>query len=351
LAVAVAASGAAGTGRAAAQESPPAVPEHGRYVEQVFDDVTITRNIPFRETVNSRGLPVTLRLDMYEPAGDTAEKRPVYLLMSGGFLNFVNKTQLLGAGEGFARAGYVVVSIEYRTRPEMDMTRFPAVIPPELTDASLDAYDDARAAVDWLRDHAEQYRLDPQAIIAAGGSAGGSIAWHLAWLAGTDVRPEPANVAAAVPLSAAPLDIAVPGPDSPPVLAFHGTADSVIPFAWARDACDRAAEQGASCELVAYEGGGHPIVQPTIDIVARHGDDIGKRTWAFLAREVLAPLGYFGPAEPEAPPTPENPATPESPESPAGPATPAVPAAPVGPTALPLAPAASAVAGTPTFVG
>src|SRR5262245_39443678 len=105
----MAGTGAVGTGAAGAQEPPPAVPEHGRYVEQVFDDVTVTRNIPFRDTVNSRGNPVTLRLDMYEPAGDTAEKRPVYLLMSGGFLNFVDKTVILGAGSGFARAGYVVV--------------------------------------------------------------------------------------------------------------------------------------------------------------------------------------------------------------------------------------------------
>jgi hypothetical protein len=83
LAVALAGSGGAGA-RAVAAQAPPPVPEHGRYVEQVFDDVTITRDVPFRQTVNSRGLTVTLRLDIYEPAGDTAEKRPVYMLMSGG---------------------------------------------------------------------------------------------------------------------------------------------------------------------------------------------------------------------------------------------------------------------------
>jgi acetyl esterase/lipase len=326
-----------------AQAAPPAlaqepeVPAGGRYLEPVFDDVTVTYDVPFHTVVNSRGETQTLRLDLYEPAGDTAEQRPVVLMMSGGFLNFIYKSYLFGAGEAYARAGYVVASIEYRVRPEMDMSEFPEVFDEdELTAASLDAYDDALAATAWLRDHAAEHRLDTRALVAAGGSAGGSIAWHLAWLPGGDVRPGPPAVAAALPLSAAPLNLAVPTAGAPPVLAFHGTDDTVIPYAWATDACARAVAVGARCDVVAFEGAGHPAVDPS-PIVPQHNDEVGRRAYAFIAGEVLAPLGYFGAPEPAPDPVPE-------------PADPAAPAAPGGPT-LPEAAPAAAVPGRPTYTG
>lgn len=318
---------------------PPTVPTSGRYLEPVFDEVTITRDVPYRETVTSQGEDVTLRLDIYEPAGDTATERPVYLVMSGGYFVLLDKGFLLGAGEAFAQAGYVVVSIEYRVRPEMDMSRFPDEYDEEqLRAAVLDAYDDARAAVDWLTDHAEEYRIDPRAIVAAGGSAGGTNAWNLAWLAGTETRPDPPAIAAAVPLAAAPMPEAVPGPGSPPVLAFHGTADSVIPFAWAQEPCAAATGRGARCELVAYEGAGHPVVQSEIDVVALHGDDIRRRTFQFLAETVLAPLGYF----PSTPPS-------TGPPSPTGPTTSTTVAQPA--PRSPVPPPARPVRRTPNFTG
>jgi hypothetical protein len=38
------------------------VPDSGRYLEQVFDEDTVTRDIPFRQAVTSMGETVTLRL-------------------------------------------------------------------------------------------------------------------------------------------------------------------------------------------------------------------------------------------------------------------------------------------------
>ena len=75
-----------------------------------------------------------------------------------------------------------------------------------MASASLDAYDDALAAVAWMDDHAENIRIDPRAIIANGPSAGGTTAWHLAWMQGSKLRPDPSGVAAAVSVSGAPFE-------------------------------------------------------------------------------------------------------------------------------------------------
>jgi acetyl esterase/lipase len=66
----------------------------------------------------------------------------------------------------FLREGYALASIEYRLSGE---ATFPAAI------------EDCKAAVRWLRAHAEQYHLDPEHFGAWGESAGG----HLAALLGT----------------------------------------------------------------------------------------------------------------------------------------------------------------------
>ena len=69
-------------------------------------------------------------------------------------------------------------------------------------------------------------------------------------------------------------------------------------------------------------------------IVPQHNEEIGRRAYAFIAREVLAPLGYFG--APDAAPEPVP-----------APADPAAPGAPAVPQAAP----AAAVPGRPTYAG
>jgi acetyl esterase/lipase len=66
-----------------------------------------------------------------------------------------------------AQQGWVVVSVNYRLSPK---ATFP------------DHVDDVKAAVAWVRDHAEELGADPDFIVLTGGSAGG----HLAALAALD---------------------------------------------------------------------------------------------------------------------------------------------------------------------
>jgi predicted esterase len=236
--------------------------------------------------------------------------------------------------------------MQYRLRPDMGF--FPNVDLAEIEAAGLDAYDDSVAAVAWLRDHADDLRIDTRAIVANGPSAGGSMAWNLAWMPGSRTRPDPNGVAAAVSVAGAPFEtttatgepLAAASPGDRPVIAFHGTEDTTVAFDLAAEPCGRAAAAGVRCDLVPYEGYGHPALDPTfVDLF----DDIERRTVDFIADAVLEPLGYVdgpgpGPTptappgpSPSVPPTPGPTATPTTvpttrhPSSPPPAARPAVP--------------------------
>lgn len=252
---------------------PPDEPQ-GRYLDPIvdFSDVQVDRDIVYRETVDARGNPVQLALDIYRPGGDTATSRPAYMWMHGGFFAFGGKGSAPEAIE-MAQRGYVGVSINYRLRPW-------AVDYHEQYLASLDAYDDAAAAVEWLKSHAEDYGIDPDAIIAAGFSAGAVTAVNLAYLPGQR-GPATSPVAAAAADSG--LLYTSPAQGEPPVIAFHGTVDGITPYDNIRRICDYAGAVDVGCQLVTYDG--HEHGAPFRDVV--------HRTALFLAAQVLAPQGYF----------------------------------------------------------
>ncbi|MGZ8665948.1 MAG: hypothetical protein ACXWZM_02410, partial [Solirubrobacterales bacterium] len=47
-----------------------------RYRDQVFSNVSVTRDIQYGSAPDRAGNPVALRLDLYQPVGDTQTKRP-----------------------------------------------------------------------------------------------------------------------------------------------------------------------------------------------------------------------------------------------------------------------------------
>jgi predicted esterase len=251
----------------------PPGPPRGRYLDVTFPEVQVDRDIAYRDTVDARGNPVRLTLDVYRPVGDTATSRPAVMWMHGGFFIGGDKSHGTRLATAYAQRGYVAVSINYRLRPFASQWH-------DMYLASLDAYDDAVAAVAWLRLHAAEFGIDPDAIVASGFSAGAVTAMNLAVLPG-ERGPATSPVAAAIPESG--LLYTAPEAGDPPIQAFHGTDDGTTPFESVARVCDLAEEVGVGCDLVSYAGGGHGTPE---------GDRV-QRSTAFMVDQVLAPRGYL----------------------------------------------------------
>jgi len=104
-----------------------------------------------------------LLLDLYLPA-EAKRPLPLILWVHGGAWRAGSKDPCPAVG--MVERGYAVASVGYRLSQE---ALFPAQI------------HDCKAAVRWLRAHAEKYHLDPKRFGAWGSSAGG----HLVALLGT----------------------------------------------------------------------------------------------------------------------------------------------------------------------
>lgn len=111
-------------------------------------------------------------LDIYRQEG--AKKAPVVLYIHGGGFRFMSKDSHWVMGLGFARRGYLAVTIDYRLAPRHP---FPAALV------------DACRAYQWVFENIKAYGGDPQRIIVAGESAGANLAAAIA-LATTVEFPE-----------------------------------------------------------------------------------------------------------------------------------------------------------------
>ena len=139
----------------AIQDAPP--PADTSHVRRKFLD------IPYADISPAQ------KLDIYLP--DEGEGPfPVIVSLHGGAFMGCDKAdmQVLPMLEGLKR-GYAVVAVNYRLSWE---AKFPALV------------HDVKAAVRWIRAHAQSYHFDPDRIAAWGGSAGGYLASMLGTSAG-----------------------------------------------------------------------------------------------------------------------------------------------------------------------
>lgn len=103
----------------------------------------------------------TLRMDLIIPKHrENRAPRPCLLFLCGGSFSTVNGSVWMPELTYFAERGYVVATAEYRTS---NQAAFPAPLI------------DAKAAIRFLKAHAKDFCIDPDRIVIAGESAGGTL--------------------------------------------------------------------------------------------------------------------------------------------------------------------------------
>jgi len=248
--------------------APPAGDSPLRYRDAIFPNVTVTKDLTYGQSLDLSNNVVDLKLDLYQPTGDTATSRPAVVWVHGGGFSGGDK-----GSEGYlvtplVKEGYVGVSINYRLLAPGGCTGS------GLTDTCVTAaaagINDGRAAVRWLRANAATYGIDPTRIAVEGFSAGGIIATGVGL-----TSDQPANGSNPTVSSRVGAWLSVSGglpggefadaTDSPGYL-FSGTADPTVPYQWSKDTADVLDKAGVFVVLNTEQGVGHQL--PDLNVLA-----------------------------------------------------------------------------------
>lgn len=171
-----------------------------RYLEEIFTDVEVTTNVTYGVNatvllfqVYGEAVPQELKMDIYQPVGDTETNRPVILYFhSGNFLPFpVNggtggsktDSSTVEICKRFARMGYVVASCDYR----LGWNPLATTIDERtygLLNAAYRGVQDCRTAVRYMRKSIAEmnnpYGIDGTKVAVWGQGTGGYIAFAAA---------------------------------------------------------------------------------------------------------------------------------------------------------------------------
>ncbi len=105
-----------------------------------------------------------LKLHVFNPADHkTTDARPVAVFFFGGGWVSGSPSQFYPHCEYLASRGIVAIAAEYRIKSKHKTT-------------PQECVKDGKSAIRWVRQHASELGIDPNKVIAGGGSAGGHVA-------------------------------------------------------------------------------------------------------------------------------------------------------------------------------
>jgi acetyl esterase/lipase len=214
-------------------------------------------------------------LDIVQARAPALGNRPgVLVIHGGGWVEGDKESMLERFCLPFVQHNFVVANVEYRLAKSATA---PAAV------------QDVLAAAKWFRDHAVEYRVDPARIIVTGESAGGQLALMAGLLPASTTLGPVIKIAGVIDFyGIADLPDQVAGPNQrpyaaawipeqpgrmelakqlspmtyvrkgvPPVLAIHGDADPVVPYAQSVELVKALKAAGDQAELITVTGGQH----------------------------------------------------------------------------------------------
>jgi acetyl esterase/lipase len=209
-----------------------------------------------------------LRLHLYRPASASGDPRPAIVMFYGGGWMNGSVDQFAPVARHLADRGIVAILADYRTwcRRGADVAEQVA---------------DAKAAISWVRQHADVEGIDSSRIAALGGSSGGHLAASSAVFAsavdGISSRPDLlllfypcVDLTNPWELEYSAKAIGAHGRDLSPLFHLDGTLPRTFIFQGSEDPlyqenkrfCAEAVLAGASCEWREFSGAGHGFFNP-----------------------------------------------------------------------------------------
>ena len=236
-----------------------------RYRDVVFPNFGITHDLQYGSAPDLNDQPVALKLDLYQPTGDTVSQRPAIVEVHGGGFVGGDKADEGNVVDPLVQRGFVVVAINYRL---LSSGCTGSNLTPECTNAAAAGINDAQAAVRWLRADAVTYRIDPNRIAIEGFSAGAIIATGVGvtWTQpGTSGNPGySSKVNSWVSISGGLPGGELVGAGDPAGYLFSGTADTTVPYQWSVDTANALDKAGSLAVLYTEQGAGHVLPDPTV---------------------------------------------------------------------------------------
>lgn len=236
------------------------------------------------------------------------EKRPVILMCPGGGYEMTSDREAEPMAMQFLAMGYHVAILRYSVSP----VHYPV------------ALQQVAESVLYLKNHAEEYHIDPEKIVLQGCSAGGHLAanYGIAWnrpfltkLMGVENDPERLRVAGLLlcyPVITSgekaheesfrnllgeqyeekkeelSLENQVT-PDTPPTFLWHTATDETVPVENSLYFFQACLQQGVSAELHIYPVGGHGLSLANEETCRANGNGVQKecQSWIGLAQTWL----------------------------------------------------------------
>lgn len=213
--------------------------------------------------------------DMYlyvlHPAGKIKKPLAAIIYFTGGGWVNGNVADEIPTAAWFRDHGMIGITADYRVKNRHGTTPLEAIM-------------DARSAMRYVRSHAKELNINPNRIVAAGGSAGGHLAICTLLEGGDDpaddlrISPKPNGLVLHNPVLGIGfgLDFLDKHPEFtplkqvrsgwPPTILSCGTVDATTPYIGAVEYTKLMHESNNTCELITVKDAGHscdwPISNP-----------------------------------------------------------------------------------------